>query len=107
MGLKTMNQEQLTLRQVIEQRFEELGDHIAALDAVSIKTDIPSFLTTYSDLRLKYEREALLESLNELEDRVVILEQYQTIQRFVIRQIVVVLFTIALVALGFWLSNGL
>jgi len=100
-----MNQEKFTLRELIQQRFEELDAHIAALDAVTIRTDIPSFLTTYSDLKLRYELEALSESLNELESRIVKLEDYQTVQRFVVRQIVVVLFTIALVVLGFWLNS--
>jgi len=99
-----MNQEKFTLRELIQQRFEELDAHIAALDAVTIRTDIPSFLTTYSDLKLRYELEALSESLNELESRIVKLEDYQTVQRFAIRQIVVVAFTVAIVALGFWLA---
>lgn len=100
-----MNQEQFTLREIIQQRFEELDSHIAALDAVTVKNDIPSFLTTYNDLKTRYEFEALSESLNELEDRLVVVESYQTVQKFVVRQIVTIAFTIVLVALGFALSR--
>jgi hypothetical protein len=100
-----MNQEQFTLREIIQQRFEELDSHIAALDAVTVKHDIPSFLTTYNDLKTRYEFEALSESLGELEDRLVMVESYQTVQRFVIRQIVVVGFTVLLVIAGFALAR--
>jgi hypothetical protein len=99
-----VNKEQLTLREVIQQRFEELDAHIAALDAVTIKSQVPSFLTTYSDLHLRYEIEGLLEKLDEFDARCTELEKYQTVQRFVIRQIVSVLITAVIVALCFYVA---
>lgn len=99
-----MNQEQYTLREIIQQRFEELDAHISALDAVTSKTSIPSFLNSYSSLKTKYELEALAESMKELEDRIIMLEGYQTVQKFAIRQIVTILFTALLVTIGYVLS---
>ena len=99
-----MNQEQHTLREIIQQRFEELDAHISALDAVSSKTSIPSFLNTYSNLKARYETEGIVEGLKELEDRIVALENYQTIYRFATRQIITVLCTVLLMATGFFLS---
>jgi len=99
-----VNQEQYTLREIIQQRFEELDAHIAALDAVSSKTSIPSFLNTYSSLKARHEVEGLIEGQKELEDRIVALENYQTIHRFATRQIITVLCTVLLVALGYLVS---
>lgn len=99
-----MNQDQYTLREIIQQRFEELDAHISALDAVTTKTSIPSFLNTYGSLKLKYELDALTEAIKELEDRIVIMENYQTVQRFAVRQIVTILFTALLVTMGYVLS---
>jgi len=99
-----MNQEQYTLREIIQQRFEELDAHISALDAVTVKNDIPSFLNTYGGLKSRYELEALGEGLKELEDRLVAIEGYQSVQKFAIRQIVTVLFTTLLIAMGYTIS---
>jgi len=94
-----MNQEQFTLREIIQQRFEELDAHIAALDAVTIRSEVPSFLTTYADLRRRYEFEAFRENLEELQERVIVVEKYQTVMRFVIRQIVSVVVTVLTILL--------
>jgi len=102
-----VNTETKTLREIIKVRFQELEDHLVALEKLSGHPTPGPMFSDYLINQLRYEMSSLSESLEELEERLVILETYQTFIRFASRQITVVAVSVALAILAIsWMNGG-
>jgi len=81
-----VNNETQTLREIINTRFLELGDHIAALDSILKQTE-PTKSSYYFKIdKASYDIAALLEGLEEIEQRLIAIEKYESNVRFIVRQ---------------------
>jgi len=102
-----VNKETETLRQIIKVRFQELEDHMVALEKISGHPTPGPMFSDYLVNQLRYEMSSLSESLEELEERIVTLETYQTFIRFASRQITVVTVSVSLaILLISWMNGG-
>jgi len=89
-----VNQQTETLREIITTRFRELEDHLAALEKISGHSIPGNLFQDYLINQIRYELYSLSESLEEIEERLVILETYQTFIRFASRQTAVVIVSV-------------
>jgi len=94
-----VNDAKQTLREVIEARFLELSDHLAALEVVTGRNVPGSLFHDYQVNQLRYEMASFFESCEELEERVVALERYQSFLRLAIRQVAVVVVSVSVAVL--------
>lgn len=94
-----MNQEQLTLRQLLEFRIQELWKELNSLREVIERMEKFTVVRAYEIDNLKLQMAGLAESLHDMEIRVIALEKHASLATWITRQVITVVFIAALIAL--------
>lgn len=100
---RAMNHEQFTLRQLLAQGFQAVNRELRELTR-AIENLAKSTAGSYHDIEsLKIQVAGFAEGLIELEQRLVVLEQHVSTQKWLVRQSVTVAVAVAIIVLWGWL----